>query len=378
MQILIAGDLVPTQSNMDLFNKADVNTLLGKELLFLWNSADIRLLNLEVPLADQENPIRKHGPNLIAPTSAINGIKALNVSLINLANNHILDQGEQGLKSTLDLLNQHKIPYIGVGKNLSEASTPCIIERDGIKIGIYNCAEHEFTIASEKSSGANPFDPLESLDHIQNLKTQCDYVIVLYHGGKEHYRYPSPYLQKVSRKMAEKGADLVICQHSHCAGCFEKYKESTIVYGQGNFIFDDSNSEYWKTSLLIKVELKNVLSIEYIPFVKEENVVRLAKGTVAKEIIEAFAKRSMEISQEGFVEKEYKKFAENNKLAYMTRLSGMGKWFSRIDRRILNNFNIKRKYNDKDFLAIQNYIECEAHRELLLAGLKGGFTIERK
>lgn len=96
MQLLVAGDLVPTQSNIDLFNKDDTKSLLGEELYSLWDSVDIRIFNLEVPLTDKEEPILKCGPNLIAPTSTINGIKALNPSLIALANNHILDQGEQG------------------------------------------------------------------------------------------------------------------------------------------------------------------------------------------------------------------------------------------------------------------------------------------
>lgn len=55
---------------------------------------------------------------------------------------------------------------------------------------MYTCAEHEFTIATENTPGANPFDPLESLDHIQELKSKCDFVLVLYHGEKAHYRYP--------------------------------------------------------------------------------------------------------------------------------------------------------------------------------------------
>ena len=97
-----------------------------------------------------------------------------------------------------------------------------IIEKDGLKVGIYVCAEHEFSIATEKLPGANPFDPLWSLDHIQKLKQQCDYVVVLYHGGKEEYRYPSPELQKVCRRISEKGADLVLCQHSNCVGCQEE------------------------------------------------------------------------------------------------------------------------------------------------------------
>ena len=57
--------------------------------------------------------------------------------------------------------------------------------------------------------------------------------------------------------MVEKGVDLVICQHSHCIGCLEEYEESTIVYGQGNFIFDYSDSEFWESSLLIRISIEN-------------------------------------------------------------------------------------------------------------------------
>lgn len=378
MQILIAGDLVPTKSNIDLFNIADVKSLLGEDLFSLWNSADIRIFNLEVPLTDKETPIEKCGPNLIASTSTANGIKALNPSLLTLANNHILDQSIQGLKSTKDILNKNNIPFVGIGDDLSEASKPYIIVQDGFKIGVYACAENEFSIVTQKTPGANSFDSLESLDHIQKLKEHCDYVIVLYHGGKENYRYPSPYLQKVCRKIAQKGADLVICQHTHCIGCFEEYKTSTILYGQGNFIFDYSGSEYWKTSLLVKIEIKDEFNIEYIPIVKKENVVHLAENVVSKEILENLYKRSGEILQAGFIEKEYQKFADKNIQNYLGRFSGFGKWINRIDRKLFNNKLLKRKYNKKRLLAMQNYIECEAHRELVLAGLEGANYSERR
>lgn len=370
MQLIIAGDLVPTQSNINLFSNANITQLLGEELLQLWNFADIRIFNLEVPLIDKEDPIAKCGPNLIAPTNTVNAIKTLNPSLLTLANNHILDQGVQGLKSTKDILNKNNIPFVGVGDNLSEASKPYIFKKYGFNIGVYTCAEHEFSIATNNTPGANPFDSLESFDHIQSLKAECDYVIVLYHGGKEHYRYPSPYLQKVCRKMAQKGADIVVCQHSHCIGCLEKYESSTIVYGQGNFLFDYSESEFWKTSLLINIDTKDGFNIEYIPIVKSENCVRLAKGEAAKNILKDFHKRSEEILQDGFIEKQYQEFAQVNFLQYIRQFSGFGKWLLRIDRRLLNGMLGKRKYNKKQLLSIQNYIECEAHRELVIAGLK--------
>ena len=175
---------------------------------------------------------------------------------------------------------------------------------------------HDFYAA--EIPGANPFDPLESLDHIQELKTKCDYAIVLYHGGKEHYRYPSPYLQKVCRKICEKGADLVICQHSHCIGCFEQYEGSTIVYGQGNFIFDKSKSEYWDTSILVKLEINDSqVDTEYIPITRKGNGVRLATGQAAKEILDGFQRRSKEILYEGFIEKQYQEFAQANIQSYL-------------------------------------------------------------
>jgi poly-gamma-glutamate synthesis protein (capsule biosynthesis protein) len=371
MQILIAGDLVPTQSNINLFNNAKINDLLGEELLSLWNSVEFRIFNLEAPLIDEEAPIDKCGPNLIAPVSAVKGIKELNPSLITLANNHILDQGEQGLKVTQDILNKNEMPFVGVGGNLNEASRPYIIKKNRLKIGIYACTEHEFSIATCYDSGANPFDPLESLDHIKDLKVHCDYVIVLYHGGKEHYRYPSPYLQKVCRKMAEKGADLVICQHSHCIGCYEEYEGATIVYGQGNFIFDRSESELWKTSLLIKIDINDRLNVDYIPIMKVKNGVRLAIGEKADEILSEFKYRSNEILQEEFIEKEYHKFASENSLSYLRSFAGFGKWISRLDRYLLNGMITRNRYKRYQLLAIQNFIECEAHHELVLEVLKG-------
>ncbi len=94
----------------------------------------------------------------------------------------------------MSILSKNNIPFIGVGKNIKDIMKHCIIGKNNIKIGIYNCAEYEFSIATSKLPGANPFDPLESLDNINYLKEKCDYLIVIYHGGKEHYRYLSSYL----------------------------------------------------------------------------------------------------------------------------------------------------------------------------------------
>ena len=232
----------------------------------------------------------------------------------------------QPLPGPPGILDKNDIKYVGGGNNLSFASKSFVREINGKKIGFYACAEHEFSISTDKTCGANPFDPLESFDHVVKLKKECDYVIVLYHGGKEHYRYPSPNLQKICRKFIEKGANLVICQHSHCIGCKEDYQDGTIVYGQGNFIFDRNNKgEYWDTSLLIK--LNDDFSIEYIPLVKVDGGVRLAEGENAQEIINNFDKRSKEITIDGFIEKKYSEFANKMIEGYLFSFCGMKRTF---------------------------------------------------
>ena len=81
MNILIGADFVPTKSNTEYFEKGNVGHLFGEQLAGVLKSADYRIFNLETPLTDQASPISKCGPNLIAPTSAINGYKATGIDL---------------------------------------------------------------------------------------------------------------------------------------------------------------------------------------------------------------------------------------------------------------------------------------------------------
>lgn len=347
LSICIAGDLVPTESNHELFFHRKIKELISEELFDIWMASNHRICNLEVAIIDEGVPIVKAGPNLKCPTNITNGLKALKLDVCNLANNHIGDFGEEGIYSTVNQLNKASINYFGIGKNIYNLKKYHIIEKDNLKVGIYGCAEHEFTIANEDSAGANPYNDYQTNMDLRDLKSMVDVVICLYHGGREHYRYPSPELQKRCRLMVDNGADYVICQHSHCIGCYEDYHNSTIVYGQGNFIFDYNNLECWQTSLLIKFNLsKNKNEIEYIPIVKDKNKIRLANLHEKESIINAFIARSNEILMPDKIEEKYLKEAKS----------------------CVDNYLYHFKINHR--LGMRNYIECEAHREIVLYAIK--------
>ena len=373
-KILIGADLVPTKNNLDLFIRGSHQELLGRELAGIVEGADYRIFNLETPLTDRETPISKKGPNLMAPVKSAEAFRSMGINLFSLANNHIMDQGEPGLHSTMETLETMGISHVGAGKNLEEAKKPFYFNAGNMVCGVYACAEHEFSIAGEDSPGANPFDPLESPDHISEMKQRCDYLIVLYHGGKEQYRYPSPLLQKKCRKMAEKGADLVVCQHSHCIGCKEEYRGATIVYGQGNFLFAKNDNEFWNSGLLIQLQIDENVQIQYIPIRRNGYAVGAMDEQEGTEVLQGFFSRSEEIRKNGFIEDKYTEFAVENCPGYILYFLGLSdrflyRLFNKLSGQKLRK-RITMKALKKRRLGMQNYIECEAHRELLLKGMK--------
>ena len=367
MSIIIGADFVPTNTNETLFRSGDARALVGSGIVEALKKSSFRIVNLEMPLTESGRPIVKCGPNLKGSPETIHLYDQLSIDLVTLANNHIMDYGEEGLANTLRVLQAHGIQSVGAGQDLKTAKEPFCTIIDDRKVAVYACAEHEFSIADEKSAGVNPHDPLDSFDDVQRLAQENDYVIVLYHGGKECYRYPSPELQRSCRKYIEKGADIVICQHSHCIGCEEKYLQGTIVYGQGNFLFDDVDDECWRTGLLISIEDGNVT---YLPIVKHEHGVRLADQKEREEILTAFQRRSEEISQKGFIREQYERFAKEYAELYFRTFLGLGSghYIYRALNKILRHRLDKRiaqKYSQENLAALYNYIICEAHRELL-------------
>ena len=368
MRILIAGDLCPVVPNYELFKTGDVVALLGQELFTEWMAADFRIFNLETVLTDDKTPISKRGPALSAPTYTIAGISALKPQLLNTANNHILDHGEQGYSTTIALLNANNIPYVGSGMNLEQSALPYIINEEK-KIGIYACADYEFTIATDKSSGANPFDPTESFDHIRELKRNCDHVIVLYHGAKEYYRYPTPYIRKICHKMVDNGADVVILQHSHCIGCKESYKDSVIVYGQGNFIFGRKHDEFTTNGLLIKLIIEEEIKTEFIPIIKSGNTTMLANQLEKEQIIDSFLLRSEQILENGFIENEFRKLCKSYHEQYYANTLNHPKWLRKLNHIFGNKLFVYGR-NHEHTLFLSNLLACDAHRELFLNILK--------
>jgi Bacterial capsule synthesis protein PGA_cap len=102
-----------------------------KRLAPTFHAADLVFVNCEGVLSDHG---RQVGLNR-TPEKFAGIMKSSGIGIVNLANNHTFDAEERGFLDTIRVLDAAGISHVGGGHDLSEARTPVIVERNGIKIG---------------------------------------------------------------------------------------------------------------------------------------------------------------------------------------------------------------------------------------------------
>lgn len=374
--ILIFGDICPEGNHRELFDKGNIKEFFG-EVGQEVEKAEFVIGNLEAPIINKKSPIKKCGPVLSMTENDLIELENIGFNAVSLANNHIFDHGKTGLFNTIENLKKNKILYLGAGKEKEEAHEPLIIEVANKRVAILSFAEQEFNVSVDGNMGANIFDPYTSLQEINYVKSQVDYIVVLYHGGIEYYEYPSPELQKKCRAMCDMGADIVICQHSHCIGTLEEYKDKKILYGQGNAIFGyRENNESWNTGLLVNLEIQNK-TMELIPIRATKEGIVILNGEGKALVLNEIQQRGAKVNDVVFLEKKWKEFAENKSALYMSMALGKSRVFNKFNR-ILHNSLLKVFLTDEKIRTCKNLIRCPAHREVLLTILNNWIKDEAR
>ena len=119
--------------------------------------------------------------------------------------------------------------------------------------------------------------------------------------------------------MADNGADVVLCQHTHCIGCYEQFENCHILYGQGNFHFtkraDLNYPASWNESLMVTYDTKSH-EINFIPQLADEVSIKIAKGDEKTRILAEFENRNKELAN-GEWKKGWHKFCESEKHIYL-------------------------------------------------------------
>ncbi|MWJ33533.1 CapA family protein [Saccharibacillus sp. WB 17] len=215
---------------------------------------DLTVINLETPVTSgsttgaDKTYVFKSSPKALGP------LRKAGVDVVNLANNHTLDQGIPGLLDTIKHLDKANIAHVGAGADEAAAYAPVIVERQGVKIAIVGVSrvlpEADWAAGKKHPGAASAYDPEAAARAVQAAKRQADVVVVIVHWGKERVDTPDANQTVLAHRMIDAGADLIIGGHAHVLQGFESYKGKWIAYGTGNFIFTRSaTAKTWETSV---------------------------------------------------------------------------------------------------------------------------------
>ena len=346
MKLFICGDTSPICVNNEIENN-DIKTLFN-DVADVLRSGDRVIANIECALTDSDFPIKKKGPNLKAPIKSAEIFKKVGITDCSISNNHIFDYGVIGVNDTLNAFAQNGLNYTGFGQNAEDARKNLVIEKNGVKVAIIAVCEHEYCYALEDRMGARAYEAYDTIEDIVKAKKENDYVIILYHGGKEQSVYPSPRLRKVGRTMVKHGADVVLCQHSHCIGCYEEYENGHILYGQGNFHFIEEGNDHphWQNGFIVEIDIEKELNIKFIPVSVKGNGIELSKGNDYEQIMKTFKEQNDNLNNGKWID-GWREFCRENS------------WYYNI---IKDAYTEDAGEDGKETFA--HFLRCEAHLDV--------------
>ncbi len=243
-----------------------------------WNKSDLRLANLEAPFTEGGVPAAKL-IRLKTPAQGATWLKEMRCDVVSLANNHIMDWGAPGLKSTLAALDGAGMKYAGAGLTLEQAGKHAILNANGNRIAFlsWSCTNPPGFIARtdrpglagvrirtafaadaalEEQPGTPPWvhtqavegDVQKLLSAIKAAHADSDFVILALHWGvppQWQSRFQGPlaeYQVPLGKQLIEAGIDLILGCHAHTVYGIESVARSTggsglICYSLGNYVF---------------------------------------------------------------------------------------------------------------------------------------------
>lgn len=374
VKIIITGDTHLGGGRVTAYaEQSDAEQLFG-EFLPVFQNADLTVTNLESPVIDGGSPIEKTGPALKSPVGSLGVLKKAGFGLLTLANNHILDYGTEGLQRTLDECQKNGLSTVGAGMSKKETSAPYDTEISGIKIAILNIAENEFGTTQNGEPGGYGLDPVENFNAIKSAKEKADHVIVIVHGGHEHYELPSPRMKKTYRFFADAGASAVIAHHTHCPCGYEVYSGVPICYSLGNFMFDlpdhnGSSVSAWNEGFIAELTLtKENLDIRYQPYIQNFDSVgvRAMKSEELKTFEEKIGRLNSTIADDKKLEREFEAYCKRSYQMYSGYIEPHS---NRILHALRNRNYLPSILSDKKKRLLLNLTRCEAHRDVLIKTL---------
>ena len=308
--IKAVGDICPGDYSIRGAGICSLTKKYGTGFLFEhveneFRHADIVLGNFEGILSAQMLGASQPEINFCGIPEFSKTLKSLGFNVVNVANNHVLDQGKEKFFETVHTLQKSGIQICGLRDTGRYYSKPVFVEKQGKKIGIlgynwvgkdkhpdtdqYISQSHDsvvnYTWERENQAGSATDKSIHLynrnvIEDIKKLKEEVDFLVLTTHWGYEFVDRPPHGVVMEARAFIDAGADLIIGGHPHVLQGMEMYEGKWIFYSLGNFIFD-MRADLSKKSVILEYQIRDhredVYSLTHISINRRFQPMREAK-----------------------------------------------------------------------------------------------------
>jgi poly-gamma-glutamate capsule biosynthesis protein CapA/YwtB (metallophosphatase superfamily) len=282
-------------------------------VMALLDAADLRIINLECAITDNEQPWTRTAKvfHFRTPPSAIETLRTARIDACSLANNHTLDFEEQGLLDTLEHLDAAGIRHAGAGRNQEEAVDPAIliVPADHThRVALLAFTDNEPSFAAGPDRPGTNYLPVslrpEVLRRVERAvsavrEVGVDTVLFSNHWGPNMVQRPKENFRRFARAVIDLGVDIYYGHSAHVFQGVEIYHGKPILYDTGDFIDDYAvNRELrndWSFFFRVSVEEGRFERLDLIPVKLSYARVDLATGGEREIILDRMEHLSAEM-----------------------------------------------------------------------------------
>ncbi len=260
-----------------------LDCLFSSSIDSLFWSSQVVVVNLECPATKIKAPVYKRFIFRAEP-EWLPALRHHGITHLNLANNHAIDQGRQGLMDTRRNIIAAGMAPVGAGSDMQEAAQPVLLGKTGggsprsvwLLSSVRLMLENFAYLDDRPCVSQEPMDSLIQRVYRLRQNDPRAVIIVSLHWGGEHTLKPVPAQRLDAHRLIDAGADALICHHTHTQQTIETYRGRPIYYSIGNFIFDQQQPNNSRACLVqLKVTEDSVAAVT-IPIVIQQCKPRIA------------------------------------------------------------------------------------------------------
>lgn len=268
LKVMLTGDILLDRGVRRVIEHHGVDHLFSDGIDSVFRSAQVVVGNLECPATEIEAPVFKRFIFRSEP-EWLTALQKHGITHLNLANNHSIDQGREGLIDTKKNITSAGMIPIGAGENMEEASEPVLLASEPRNVWLVPslrlALENYAYLTDRPCVSQEPMDSLLSRVYHLRQSDSTAVIIVSLHWGGEHTLQPVARQRLDAHQLILAGADALVCHHTHTLQTIETFRGKMIYYSIGNFIFDQQKPLNSKACIVSLSITKDSLETKTIP-----------------------------------------------------------------------------------------------------------------